>query len=198
MWKGVFSIAVVGWLGFTMVSSVGIERPAGVLVRGTPDQRDLGGQASIEHRGYTLTSLAEFSLEARVLSEKDYWMGRESELAPVDLALGWDRMSDSAVIDRLDIDQSSRFYWYRWGPEGPPIPQSEIIRSSSNMHLIPANDAVESRIEAARRGHIVRLRGKLVRAAAPDGWRWNSSLTREDSGNGACELVLVESFEIVR
>ena len=101
-------------------------------------------------------------------------------------------------LDRLDIDQSSRFYWYRWGPEGPPIPQSEIIRSSSNMHLIPANDAVESRIESARRGHIVRLRGKLVRATAPDGWRWNSSLTREDTGNGACELVLVESFEIVR
>ena len=30
------------------------------------------------------------------------------------------------------------------------------------------------------------------RMRAPDGWRWRSSLTREDTGAGACELVWVE------
>ena len=29
---------------------------------------------------------------------------------------------------------------------------------------------------------------------AADGWRWRSSLTRDDSGGGACELVYVCSI----
>ena len=33
---------------------------------------------------------------------------------------------------------------------------------------------------------IVRYEAKID---AADGWHWRSSLTREDDGNGACELV---------
>ena len=36
--------------------------------------------------------------------------------------------------------------------------------------------------------------GYLIEARAPDGWRWRSSLTREDTGAGACELVWVEQI----
>ena len=37
----------------------------------------------------------------------------------------------------------------------------------------------------------VRIEGWLVEASAADGWHWRSSLTREDDGAGACELVYV-------
>jgi hypothetical protein len=30
-----------------------------------------------------------------------------------------------------------------------------------------------------------------VQVNTPDGWRWRSSLTREDTGGGACEVVYV-------
>jgi hypothetical protein len=40
----------------------------------------------------------------------------------------------------------------------------------------------------------VRIEGWLVEAVAPDGWRWRSSTTRDDSGNGACELIYVCSI----
>jgi hypothetical protein len=42
---------------------------------------------------------------------------------------------------------------------------------------------------------VVTLRGRLVEASGADGWRWRSSLTREDSGAGACELVLVDALD---
>jgi hypothetical protein len=47
-----------------------------------------------------------------------------------------------------------------------------------------------------RAGDRVRIEGWLVEATAPDGWRWRSSLTREDTGNGACELVYVCAIEV--
>jgi hypothetical protein len=72
-----------------------------------------------------------------------------------------------------------------------PIPRREVETSSANMHLIPANDQVRQALDAISTGENIRLRGFLVEARAEDGWRWRSSLTREDTGNGACEIILV-------
>lgn len=134
--------------------------------------------------------LAGFSVSARVLSREDYTHGREADFSPVDLALGWGPMRDDAVLSRLEISQSGRFYRYRWRGD-PPIPLDEIVRSSANMHLVPANSAVAAALDAVSPGDHVRIDGWLVQIEASDGWRWRSSLTREDSGAGACELIYV-------
>jgi hypothetical protein len=30
-----------------------------------------------------------------------------------------------------------------------------------------------------------------------DGWRWRSSLTRNDTGAGACEVIFVRDFQVL-
>ena len=140
---------------------------------------------------FVVSPLAGFSLEARVLSRRDYDSGTESMLSPTDLALGWRRMADPSHYERLDISQSGRWYHYRWGAEGPPLPLPEIISSSANMHLIPADARVALAISQVRPQQTVRLQGWLIEAERDDGWRWRSSLSRDDSGNGACELIYV-------
>jgi hypothetical protein len=141
----------------------------------------------------TLTPLAGFRIEARVLGRRDYSRGRESDLSPTDLALGWGRMREDGVLDALDISQSGRWYHYRWS-DTPPIPPEEIVRSSANMHFIPADDIAARELAQVEEGDRVRVEGWLVEAVASDGWTWRSSLTREDSGDGACELVYVCSM----
>ena len=42
--------------------------------------------------------LAGFSVEARVLGREDYRFDREADYAPTDLALGWGRMTEDAVV----------------------------------------------------------------------------------------------------
>jgi hypothetical protein len=138
----------------------------------------------------TLKPLAGFSVDARVLSREDYRMGREADLSPTDLALGWHRMREDAVLSHLDISQSSRWYTYRWQDQ-PPLPPDEIARSSANMHMIPANDGVAATLSGIHAGDRVRIDGWLVEANAADGWRWRSSTTRDDTGAGACEVVYV-------
>ena len=138
----------------------------------------------------TLQPLAGFSVEARVLSREDYRHGREAELSPTDLALGWQRMREDAVLSRLQVAQSARWYNYRWQGE-PPLPPGEIAHSSANMHLIPADAEAAAALDRVQVGDRVRIEGWLVEAVAADGWRWRSSLSREDTGDGACELVYV-------
>ena len=170
-----------------------IVQEAGVLVPEAPLQSDPDSRAPTRIGDFELTPLADFSLDARVLSRADYRLGTESELSPTDLALGWGRMSDSAVIAQLDISQSARFYSYRWSDE-PPIPAREIMVSSANMLLIPADPGVAAAIARVRVGELISLRGHLVEVRREDGWRWRSSLRRDDSGAGACELILVDSI----
>jgi len=174
-----------------------VRQPLGVVAPRDPVQTMVTDARSIEHKGFTLVPLATFEVEARVLSTERYWLWRAAQLSPLDLALGWGPMSNQWVVDRLEISQGNRFYHYRWPASGPPIPVADIVAHSANMHMIPASSAVWSELKAVRPGHVVRFRGYLVSARKPDGWRWDSSLTRKDSGPGACELVFVEAVTIL-
>lgn len=160
-----------------------------------PLQRPVAQPAEARVDQHLLRPLAAFAIEARVLGREDYRLDRGAALSPTDLALGWQRMADPAVYERLDISQGGRWYRYRWGSEGPPIPAREIVRSSANMHLVPANAAVARAISRVEPDQTVRLQGWLLEVEADDGWRWRSSLSREDSGDGACELIYVCDFE---
>lgn len=165
--------------------------PPRVEAGALPRQTDVPAALALPMVGNArLRPLAGFSVEARVLSREDYRHGREADFSPTDLALGWGRMTEDAVLSQLDISQGGRWYRYRW-QGAPPIPVDEIVRSSANMHMIPADDAVAAALRRVERGQRVRIDGWLVEVNAGEGWRWRSSLTREDSGGGACELVFV-------
>jgi len=152
-------------------------------------------EAPFEFRGYQVRPLAAFAVRARVLAREDYHAGREAELSPVDLALGWKCMAEPAVYEPLGITQGNRWYRYSWRDQ-PPIPLQEIIESSANMHMIAATPSVERALKKARKGGYIRITGKLVEVSHPSGWRWTSSLTRSDSGAHSCELVFVESAQV--
>jgi hypothetical protein len=160
-----------------------------------PRQSPVAGMAPFRLEDAQVTPLAGFSLEARVLSREDYGTGAESTYSPTDLALGWGPMSAPGLADELSVTQSGRWYHYRWGAEGPPLPLPVIVGNSANMHLIPANATVAHALDDIGEDDIVRLHGWLVRIDRDDGWHWVSSTSRTDSGGGACELVYVCSIE---
>ena len=148
-------------------------------------------------RDVRLVPRAAYRIEAKLLSKEPYRLGDSAKLAPWDFALGWGPMSREDVVERLGIEQSARFYSYRWQGE-PPIPVEQIVRHSANMHLIPANKRIEAQLTAAQPGYRVVLEGRLVDAFWRDGRRWSTSLTREDTGSGACELMYVEAVAVSR
>ncbi len=172
-----------------------IVHPPGVLVPEAPQQSGLSGEQPFEFRGYRLTPRARFVLRARVLSRKDYRWGDAADLSPMDLALGWGAMSDQAVLERVEVSQGARWYYTRY--EYPaPLPDRDIVRQSGNMHIIPADDLVRQRLGDIRRGAVVRAQGYLVDVDQESGFRWRTSPSRNDSGDGSCELFYVERIMI--
>ena len=164
----------------------------------TPVQDDIAIalRKPFEFKGYKITPVAHFSVKARVLSARHYRQDGIKGLSPVDLALGWGKMSDHDILKHINISQSGRWYRYRYVGK-PPIPKNEIKNSSANMHLVPGNQNARASMMKARKGHDVAFHGKLInierRTSRSRQW-WKSSLTRSDSGGGACEIVWVEEF----
>jgi hypothetical protein len=194
-WPKTIFIVLIAFGAWNWWQGREVHRPPGVTAAELPQQASVSGRGKFTHNGHEITPLQSFEVSARVLGTAIYRTDREAKLSPVDLALGWGRMSDSEVLKHIRISQSGRFYF--WSTDNFPIPRREIETFSANMHMIPANSQIEAALKAVRPGQLVTIRGYLIEARASDGWTWRSSLTRTDTGAGACELIWVEALSVI-
>lgn len=67
----------------------------------------------------------------------------------------------------------------------------------SNNHLISDNDRLRDQVSNIKVGDQIRVRGWLANYTGPVGTR-GTSTTRTDTGDGACETIYLEAFEIAR
>jgi len=191
----VIVITVISLAIYQYVKQRELVHPPGILVSVEPVQKDSISEKPIKYKDAVIEPLAEYQIEARVLSTERYWFDKMAKIAPTDLAVGWQEMSNSKIIDQLSIRQADRFYFYSWSGAAPLEPQM-IVRTSANMHLIPSTEYINQEIKNLHKGNIVSLRGYLVRVNFPDGSEIKSSLSRTDSGPGACEVMWVQSLNV--
>lgn len=194
-------LVLAAWGGWQAYRNRPVATPAGRLAPAPPEQRPIAAADAEPWRvgRWQLTPLATIALEARVLGREDYRFDALASLVPTDLALGWGAMSDRDIVAAFDIRQRGRFYFRqpRAADGALPIPRDEVIRSSANMHLIPADAAVARTLDRVRVGARVRIEGRLVAARADGGVTLRSSLRRDDSGAGACEVIHVEALTVL-
>lgn len=183
------AVLLAGW-GCSAWNSRSVTHSAGILAAEEPLQENLSEDRSWTAMDHRFKALAHFHIRARVLSTERYRFDRAAEISPVDFALGWGPMSDSAVLGRMHISQSDR--WFHWNASTLPLPMDVITSHAANMHMIPATKTVERELLHVREGQVATLDGYLVHVDGKDGWRWNSSMTRDDSGDGACEVIWVD------
>ncbi|MFZ6031576.1 MAG: hypothetical protein ACOYYS_28025 [Chloroflexota bacterium] len=145
---------------------------------------------------WTITPLAEYEVTARVLGKRSYtheFWDQRAKLSPYDLALGWGALSDQAVDQWITWEQQGRWYYYYW-TEDSPYDGWEIGAQSANTHVIPASTNILSALDKVKNNDLIYLEGYLVNVSATIGdytWRANTSLSRTDSGDGACEQLYV-------
>ncbi len=174
-----------------------IARPPGILAPRAPLQTDLTPENERTWRfgEYQVVARANYDIDARVLSTRRYPADPLTDICVLDLALGWGKMSDSAVLEHFKIWQQDRFFWWQSREGSMPLAQSELERSAANTHVIATSHDVDQKLSALRVGSLVRLRGILVDAAKPGQPGLRTSLRREDAGPGACEVLWVTSVE---
>jgi hypothetical protein len=181
-----------GWHWWTTERAVA--RPPGIVAPDEPMQIDFDDPPRFEVKGYTFIKRARYDITARLLRKEIYQIDGGAGLAPVDLGVAWGPLSDSALIDQLEFTQMGRFFYWRPRNADVSVPTSVLVSHLAQMHMIPARSEIESRLKKLRPGQIVRAVGYLVDVRGPGGFTWNTSLSRTDTGNGACELFWVEDL----
>ena len=68
----------------------------------------------------------------------------------------------------------------------------------SNNHLLSDDDYIRDQVRGIRIGDQIRVRGYLASYSSANAGKRGTSTTRLDTGDGACETLYVERFEIVQ
>jgi hypothetical protein len=144
-------------------------------------------------RTFRITPRAVYDVAARVGATERYRSGASGALIPWDFVLAWGAMSREPAWSHVSFLQTGRFYAWRCDSTLEP---SYVASHTANTHLIPASGRVASALAHVRPGDVVRLEGDLVDVEGPGGFTWKTSLTRTDTGPGACETLFVRAVTI--
>lgn len=157
-------------------------REAGSYLNTKPAQR-YRFAPPIEQSDETIFPIAWYQLDALVVAAKEY----DDTLSPIDLGVVWGPILNKDPLNELNFSQKERFLYFRGSKQ---LLSKEALRCIANVHVIPANETIRSQVMSLGRGDYVSLKGSLVQVFGRSGI-WNSSLSRNDTGAGACEVFYV-------
>jgi len=161
---------------------------------------DLGITIPIPFDGGSVeaTPKAAYRIAAKLCGRQRYRGDWTSQIAPYDFCLAWGRLAGDEAKGLIEYSQDMRWYHFQM-KRGGPIDAAYAARHSANNHLILTDKDVRQAAARAPVGEIVELTGYLVNLRGKwkdrDVW-WNTSLTRDDTGAGSCELIYVKSLRV--
>jgi hypothetical protein len=147
---------------------------------------------------YMVEPQAEYDISACVVSTNAHWramfglLGKATDTP--DVGVVWGENLTSGDINKVDFWSGDFTLFYQYGP-GVKF----FTNAGGNVHVLAATPEVYDTATSLRRGDQIRLRGCLVNYYRTDwGAHWRkSSLTRDDTGPTACEVMFVEQIEII-
>ncbi len=188
--RGAIVIVSLLFAGLFACGEKSITYGPGVRAPAAPVQTSIA-DTELRVDDYVLTERADFSLTGKLLAKRRYRWDDLAGVAPWDFAVAWGALSDEVILAETRLVQGGRLmYWHLYDS---PLPLTEVERSSANLHLIPGSEAIGEQLAAVPRGAIVTVRGRLVDVRLPDGKTIPTSLSRFDTGVGACEILKVEA-----
>jgi hypothetical protein len=143
-------------------------------------------------------------VDYRVQPEYDYelygmivsYRQANDHLNMLDVCVVW---GDNAVGDHLlEIDFWNGIFTCNAKTSDRDAWQAFRMEQLSNNHLLSDDDFIREQVSGVRVGDQIRVRGVLASYSSPGGGRRGTSTVRTDTGDGACETIFVESFDVIR
>lgn len=160
-------------------------------------------ESNQEH--YRITPKYEYSLEGVVVSTHNadafLDMAHHEEWRDFinirDLCVIWGDNVKSGVYEDMQFENGNWTCWYSWPNSN--VRQRFQNNQLSNNHLLAGEESIKKAIMEAQPGDHIHIEGMLVNYANPaNGFKRGTSITRTDTGQGACETIYVEKFDIIK
>jgi hypothetical protein len=188
------------------------------------DQPDINFSSSFVN--YVLKPRATYSIRGIVMGRVNYGNDWLSDLSPCDVVIAWGRLAQGYPFREIKRSQSDRRYFWDAGNGIPYDNDLIVRNSSNNhiipanYNLMKAAVSIKPGDMVEISGYLVNVEGTMNSIVAMDlfvftniwtrglVWlkpdktgfvrkcRWTTSLSREDTGDGACEIVYVTNIRI--
>jgi len=167
-----------------------------------PIQIDIEEKKEIKHFGrkgdVKLFLRANYELKGVVKSKRKY-SDFPSQISYYDLAIAWGDLNKKGIDDFISYSQRGRWYYFQH-TAASPVDIGYISNNSANVHIIHKNENVLNKIKKIKKGDLIKLKGYLVDVDFKESNNvelWQTSRSRSDTGNGACEIFYVEEATIL-
>ncbi len=114
----------------------------------------------------------------------------------LDVCVVWGDNATGAELDKIDFWNG--IFTCNFQTRDQAAWDSFDVNKISNNHLISDDDYIRDQVRDINIGDQIRVQGYLTSYASPGVNPRSTSTTRTDTGDGACETIYVERFEIVR
>ncbi len=153
---------------------------------------------------YAVNPLHNYTITGVVVSKHDYNPDETDIERPIryDLCIVWGKnISEKTYISTdISFSQSQRFCNYSYH-NSPTFYTQQI----SNNHIVTTNGAILDKLQSVNPGDEVKISGQLVNLSVMGNDSngqivnntWKSSTDRKDTGAGACEVIYVDSVDIL-
>lgn len=167
-----------------------------------PIQMNIAHTKAIKHKGkkgeVTILPKAEYELTG-VIKSKNKYFDFPSQISQYDFTMGWGILNKKGIHNYIRYSQSGRWYRFKYSYDAP-VSGDYIAEHSANVHIIHKDKKVLKQVKKMKKGDFVKLKGYLVDVDfnEPGAELWQSSLSRSDTGDGACEVFYVEKAVFVK
>lgn len=159
----------------------------------------------VEKGGFVYTFTPKFSYEVSgvVVSmyDSESWFDFTHAKDPAntkDVCVVWGKNATNPLLSSIKFSSGEFTCFYQWSGTDPGFSNQHI----SNNHMIPATEEVKKLIKNVRIGDQVTFSGYLTDYEVKDAkgnlvGKRTTSITREDTRNGACEVVYATDGSII-
>ena len=169
-----------------------------------PIQKEASGEKEkiiIGGKEITIEKLYSYEVSGRVVQTyeyKDYYYGDETynTIAKKDVGIVWGNLVQDDILKNIKFSMNgARFlkYTYRRGDWEKKL-SSPIKKLCSNNHLISNDETITSLIKQIKKNDYIKISGYLINAYWGNSYL-TTSISRDDEGNGACEVVYVTDIK---
>lgn len=163
----------------------------------------------IEKEGiiYDIAPLFNYELYGLVVSYHhseswfDYYHERWKDFINLkDICVIWGNNIETEVYKDLKFSNGSFTCYFesKRSIDGQGVLKKFRYDAGSNNHLLSGSEQINSEILKAEKGDQIYLKGYLVQYSHDNQPFRNSSATRSDTGNGACETIYLADFKILK
>ncbi|MDD4004658.1 MAG: hypothetical protein PHW69_05575 [Elusimicrobiaceae bacterium] len=198
MYKWIFLALFAGAVYFHSAETNQYRKIRDILpeAAGVPVQTELDGNArpvrcSAGGYEWEMTPLYNYEATAFVFGVSHNALSGQKGLVPADLGLLWGDNARHKYYRNVKLRVMLNHYSVSW--KGKRLFN---MHAAANTHCATCDSATAAKLRAVAPGDQIRIRGRLINAkifkegsATP--MTWNTSVTRNDTGEGSCELLYV-------